>query len=159
MDKIAFHQESWKAVGFKKVIVSEWRKGKYRLNEWPLSYKKSSYPMLNSILNELVKLFYKWLSIFVNLFKIQFPSAHTFNTNFFVHTPFQDLPNSITRKRQVDKIKFVVSQTFFPYVHRPRGLWTWHPHFLLGGVTQVPGSMYMCCQALKDTELSAWGRN
>ena len=28
-------------------------------------------------------------------------------------------------------------------------------HFLSGGITQVPGSMYICFQALKDTELSA----
>ena len=33
-----------------------------------------------------------------------------------------------------------------------------NPHFLFWGVTQVGGGMYMCCQALKDTELSASGR-
>ena len=33
------------------------------------------------------------------------------------------------------------------------------PHFLSGGgVTQEPGAMYMCCQALKDAEFLAWGR-
>ena len=29
------------------------------------------------------------------------------------------------------------------------------PHFLFEGITQEPVTMYMCCRALKDTELSA----
>ena len=33
------------------------------------------------------------------------------------------------------------------------------PHFLYwGGVTQEPGTMYMCCQALKYAEFLAWAR-
>ena len=134
MDKIAFHQESWKSVGFKKVIVSEWRKGKYRLNEWPVSKLQKEFIAYT-------KFYLKWTGKIILLNDYQFFSTCLKFSSpqliplilFFFHTPFQDLPNSITRKRQVDKIKFVVSQTFSPYVHRPRGLWTWKTPFPVVG--------------------------
>ena len=66
----------------------------------------------------------------VNLFNLQFPSVQTFNINCFLHAPFQDLPNLMTRERKVDKLKvcgepvFICTQT------------TWSmnmtPYFLFG---------------------------
>ena len=56
----------------------------------------------------------------VNLFNLQFPSVQTFNINCFLHAPFQDLPNLITRERIVDKGKvcgepvFICTQTPLP---------------------------------------------
>ena len=61
------------------------------------------------------------------------------------------------RERQVDKIKVCgepVSHLCTDHVVYKHD----NSHFLLGGVTQVLGTMYLGCQALKDTELSAWGR-
>ena len=66
----------------------------------------------------------------VSLFNLQFPSVQTFNINCFLHAPFQDLPNLMTRERKVDKGKvcgepvFICTQT------------TWSmnmtPYFLFG---------------------------
>ena len=66
----------------------------------------------------------------VSLFNLQFPSVQTFNINCFLHAPFQDLPNLMTRERKVDKVKvcgepvFICTQT------------TWSmnmtPYFLFG---------------------------
>ena len=43
--------------------------------------------------------------MYVNLFNLQFPSVQTFNINCFLHAPFQNLPNIMTREKQVDKVK------------------------------------------------------
>ena len=91
--------------------------------------------------------------MYINLFNLQFLSLQTFNINCFLHAPFQDLPNLMTRERKVDKVKvcgepvFICTQT----------MWSMNmtPYFLFEGVTQEAVTMYMCCQALKDTELSA----
>ena len=53
----------------------------------------------------------------VSLFNLQFPSVQTFNINCFLHAPFQDLPNLMTRERKADKGKvcgepvFICTQT------------------------------------------------
>ena len=53
----------------------------------------------------------------VSLCNLQFPSVQTFNINCFLHAPFQDLPNLMTRERKVDKGKvcgkpvFICTQT------------------------------------------------
>ena len=92
--------------------------------------------------------------MYVNLFNLQFLSLLTFNINCFLHAPFQDVPNLMTRERKVDKVKvcgepvFICTQT----------MWSMNmtPYFLYGEEShRNPGTMYMCCQALKDTELSA----
>ena len=66
----------------------------------------------------------------VSLCNLQFPSVQTFNINCFLHAPFQDLPNLMTRERKADKGKvcgepvFICTQT------------TWSmnmtPYFLFG---------------------------
>ena len=77
-----------------------------------------------------------WLTThlyFVNLFNLQFLSLLTFNINCFLHAPFQDVPNLMTREKQVDKVKVCGEPDFFPCMHRPRGLWTWQPPLPVAG--------------------------
>ena len=121
----------------------------------------------------------------VNLFVLQYLSAQIFTNNCFCKVLFQaqteagspalqadSLPtklsgkpffqtqcNLITCEWKIDKVKVCGESHFFsPSVHRWRYLEHDKPHFLFEGVTQEPSTMYMCCQAHRDTELSAWGR-
>ena len=94
--------------------------------------------------------------MYVNFFNLQFSSIQTFNINCFLHAPFQDLPNIKTRERKVDKIKVCGEPNFiFTQI-------TWSmnmtPYFLFRRSHSGTRYYVMCCQALKDTELLAWGR-
>ena len=134
---------------------------KYRLNEWLISRLQEcfrGYAKLYLKQDGKIILLNKY-QMYVNLFNLQFPSVQTFNINCFLHAPFQDLPNLMTRERQVDKVK-VCSEPDFPHLGTDHVVYEHDkPHFLSGGgVTQEPGAMYMCCQALKDAEFLAWGR-
>ena len=68
--------------------------------------------------------------MYVNLFNLQFPSVQTFNINCFLHAPFQDLPNLVTRERKVDKVKVCGEQVFFC----TQTMWSMNmtPYFLFG---------------------------